>query len=140
LAFRNLVLYQHDKHILTLNNRIAELRLLANAEILVMRESLAQHILDIDNYYDTETEKLLAHRGYHRNRWMKFNDERDEKKKQLNEDVEKAIRAREEQFWKDSWVHRQKTVEIDDLVWEYFERRMGGTYAGWLGLGGHGRA
>jgi hypothetical protein len=138
LAFRNLVLYQHDKHILTLNNRIAELRLPADAEILVMRESLAQHILDIDTYYDAEIGKLPAHGGDHRNRWIRFNEQRDAKKKQLNEDAQKAIGAREVQFWKDSWVHRQKTVEIDHLVGEYFERWMGGRTQGgwdWAGMG-----
>jgi len=63
-----------------------------------------------------------VHGGDHRNRWIKFNEERDEKKGLVNEDAERAITAPEQMFWKDSWVHRQKTVEIDHLVGEYFER------------------
>jgi hypothetical protein len=103
-----------------------------------MRESLAQHILDIDNYYDAEIEKLPAHGGDHRNRRIRFNEERDAKKMQLNEDAEKAIGAEEKQFWKGCWVHRQKTVEIDHLAGEYFERWMGGRTQGgwdWAGMG-----
>jgi hypothetical protein len=138
LTFRELVLYQHDRHILTLNGLIADIRLGADAELLVMRDGLARNLRDTDAYYDAEVAKLPAHGGDHRNRWVRLEEERTEKQKSLGEDAGKAIRAREQMFWKDSWVHRRKTVEIDHLVGEYFERWLGGRTQGgweWAGMG-----
>lgn len=103
-----------------------------------MGDSLAQKTLGIDTYYDAEIGKLPAHGGDHRNRWIKFNEQREEEKKTLTEDAQRAMAGREQMFWKDSWVHRAKTVEIDHLVGEYFERWMGGRTQGgweWAGMG-----
>ena len=103
-----------------------------------MRDSLARHVAEIDAYYDAEIAKLPAHGADHRNRWLAFEEERAEKKRTLNGDAEKAIRAREGLFWMDSWELRRKTVEIDHLVGEYFERWMGGRTQGgwdWAGMG-----
>jgi hypothetical protein len=138
IAFRDLVLYQHDMHILTLNKRIEDLRLPKEAESLIMRTERDKRLKEIDDFADSEIGKLPAHGGNHRNRWKEIEHQRGEKKETVNADAEKALAARQTQFWVDSFQHRLKVVEIDHLIGEYWERWMSGKTQGgwdWAGMG-----
>jgi hypothetical protein len=97
-----------------------------------------QRLQEIDAWADGEIEKLPAHGGDHRNRWIEFNRQRDEKKKSVQGNADAAVADREARFWSDSWEYRQKVVELDHLIGEYWERWMAGRTQvrwNWAGMG-----
>jgi hypothetical protein len=136
---RNVVMYQHDAHVFSVNKAIETVYLDKERnihQIIIQRDT---KLANIDTW--VAEQEAGADKLWFGGRWsMNFHThhEADKLRKAARQESEETVLSAEKQFWKDSYSHRMDIVKLDHLVASYFELRMLGRTSeckDWAGYG-----
>jgi hypothetical protein len=136
IHLRNVVLYQHDVHLVTLNRQIQEMAIAKEAQQLAMNQERATRLQNIDQWLEREMAKLPKYGRHAKLKAQNFEKQREEKRKAVVEEADAAVAEIETRFWRDTFDIRVQAVELGHLVGEYWDGYMKGWAEGdWNGMG-----
>jgi hypothetical protein len=139
LDARNVIMYQHDAHVFSVNKAIEGLYMSKEGEIhqIIIRRDTK--LANLDAWVAAQKAESAGY--WFGGRWiadLQTDHKAKKVRKAAHKEAEEAILVREKQFWSDSYGHRMAIVQLDHLVGVYFEKYMLGRTQecrDWAGYG-----